>query len=76
MRSKSSFFNGIVYRNVLRRHWFIAPAYAVVMTYRLMVYLSRGNWQFYNGSGLVALLRTALGQRLSRHSTVNQITSP
>ena len=62
MRSKSAFFEKIVYRSVLARHWYIAPAYAIVMTYRLMTYLSRGNWQLYSGSGLVALLRTTLGQ--------------
>ena len=32
MRSKSSFFDRNVYRNVLARQWYIAPAYAVVMT--------------------------------------------
>ncbi|MBO6041338.1 MAG: hypothetical protein J6P58_09005 [Oscillospiraceae bacterium] len=63
MRSKSSFFDRTVYRNVLARQWYIAPAYAVVMTYQLMLYLTRGGWQYYNASsGLAALLRTTLGQ--------------
>ena len=61
MRSKSSFFNGTVYRSALRQQWYIAPAYAVVITYRLMVSLNV-NWQYYSGSRLVALLRTTLGQ--------------
>lgn len=62
MQSKSSFLDGNVYRNVLARHWFITPAYTVVMVFRLMQYLSRGNWQYRPGSGLILMLRTALTQ--------------
>ena len=62
MRSKSSFFDKAVYGSVLCRNWFISVGYAVVMAYRLMQYVSRGNWQYRLDSGLALLLRTALSQ--------------
>ena len=62
MRSKSSFFDAFTYRNVLARHWFITPAYAVVMTFQMMQYLSRSNWQYHPDSGLLFLLRSALSE--------------
>ena len=62
MQSQSSFFDNTVFRNALERHWFITPAYTAAMTFRLMQYLSRGNWQYSDSSGLLLLLRTALSE--------------
>ena len=62
MRSKSSSFDRTVFRSALTRHWFIAPGYAIVLAFRLMLYVGRGNWQFSSDWGLILLLRSTLSQ--------------